>query len=489
MKMNKTSLIILTIVIVALLSGGFFLVAYEVYQNQQEAKQVAEEPKYDYDTFADYTTVKEFESVPVLKTEGSKISDAYEYGDGHYTLCVSGTTKADYDAYLTTLTDKGFKKHSDNGEEGMEGYVYTTSFTKEKTVVTVYHIVKYEATYVTVSEGTNLSEYMICQDSYMDGVSSDAQTKVHMLELNDNGNSFVIQLKNGHFVVEDGGKAIDAPYLLDYLESLTPEGEKPVIEGWFITHAHDDHIGALHAIINNNSYADRIYVEGIYFVDPSDTIMTEIWPQHNYGTLIWSGTNGYAAFKQEDGSTAKFYRPTLGQRYYFCDVVIDISLTIDQIIRDAHYADAPDFNDTSTWLMHHIEGQRFLHAGDAAATTTRFAMDFYEQDYFELELFSVLHHGINVYDYFTDYCDIKTLLYTNNTVGSLYSATEFARVNENANLQKSVLESLSHGNGTVVLSFPYRVGSAEIMEPCDWRYNNGKRQSLIWDVVGGRKEE
>ena len=43
MKMNKTSLIILTIVIVALLSGGFFLVTYEVYQNQQEAEQVAEE--------------------------------------------------------------------------------------------------------------------------------------------------------------------------------------------------------------------------------------------------------------------------------------------------------------------------------------------------------------------------------------------------------------------------------------------------------------
>ena len=128
MKMNETSLIILTIVIVALLSGGFFLVAYEVYQNQQGAEQVTEEPKYDYQTFADYTTVKEFESIPVLWKEGCSVGNAFEYGDGYYTIGVNGTVKADYDEYLETLKNKGFKKHSDNGLEGMEGYVYTTTY-------------------------------------------------------------------------------------------------------------------------------------------------------------------------------------------------------------------------------------------------------------------------------------------------------------------------------------------------------------------------
>lgn len=488
MKMNKISLVLVTMLIVVLLSSGFCLVAYQAYQNQQEEKQpVVEEPKYDYQTFADYTTVKEYESIPVLYKEGCEISDAYDYGKGSYTINVSGTTKADYDEYLVSLNDKGFKKHSDNGEEGMEGYVYTASYTKEDIVVTVYHIAKYEATYITASQKTNLSEHLIYQDSYMDGVTAGAKTKVHLVELNDNGNSYVIELKNGHFIVEDGGNDSDAPYLLDYLESLTPEGQKPVVEAWFITHAHSDHVGALEKMVYNKAYAERIYVEGFYFVDPSEKVMNSVFPTANLNTEIWVSLNANTAFRQEDGSTAKFYRPTLGQRYYFCDISIDIVLTLDQILENAYYS--ADFNDTSTWLMHNIEGQKFLHAGDAGVTTTKLAMDFYDKEYFELEVFSVLHHGINVYDYFTDFCTVKTLLYTNRNVGSLYTATTHAKVAENTYLQESALESLSHGNGTVVLTFPYKVGSSKTMPACDWRYNDGKRDGKIWDVVGGRKEE
>lgn len=487
MKMKKVSLVLVTILIVVLLSSGFCLVAYQAYQSQQEEQQAETEPKYDYETFADYTKVAAFESVPVLWKEGCKINEAYEYGQGHYTISVTGVTMADYEEYLVSLEEKGFKKHSDNGEEGMEGYVYTASFTKGDITVTVYHIVKHETTYIMAGKNSKLSDRLIYQESYLDGVTDGAKTTVHLMELSDNGNSFVIQLKNGHFIVEDGGNKSDAPYLLDYLESLTPEGQKPVVEAWFISHAHSDHIGAIQEIMNRPQDASRIYVEGIYFVDPSATVQQKVFPDTDLSSSVWSSMNASVAFKQEDGSVTKTYRPSMGQRYYFCDISIDIVLTLDQIIEEAYYS--ADFNDTSTWLMHHIEGQRFLHAGDAAVTTTKIAMDMFEQEYFELDVFSVLHHGINVYDYFTGYCTIKTLLYTNRTVGSLYTATTHAKVEENVRLQESALESLSHGNGTVVLTFPYRVGTSKTMPACDWRYTNGEREHYIWDVVGGRKEE
>ena len=139
--------------------------------------------------------------------------------------------------------------------------------------------------------------------------------------------------------------------------------------------------------------------------------------------------------------------------------------------------------------MHMIEGQKFLHAGDAGVMTTRVAIDFYDKEYFTLDVFSVLHHGINVYNNFTDYCDIKTLLYTNRTVGSLYTATNLTKKAENAHLQESALESLAHGEGTIVLTFPYKVGTAKTMEPCDWRYHDGKRPHKIWDVLSGRSSD
>jgi beta-lactamase superfamily II metal-dependent hydrolase len=490
MKMNKFALIAVAVLLVLLLSGGCLLVVYEVNQKQQEkaaAEQAAEaEPKYDYETFANYTPVKDYASIPLLKVEGSKIGEAYQYGQGVYTMNISGTSLDDYKAYLTTLQDKGFKKHSDNGEEGMEGYVFTAAFQKDDLTVIVYHIVRNEATYITVGKKLALSDYMIYRPEAAQGFAADAKTKVHMLELNDNGNSFVIELKNGHFIVEDGGNESDAPYLLDYLESLTPGDEKPVIEAWFMSHAHGDHYSALKKIMNDPTMSSRIYVDGFYFVDPSLEIQQNVFVGESVGTAVWFVTNACNSFESSKGGRAKYYRMSLGQRYYFCDMSIDVTLTMDQF--EEWYA--VDFNDSSTWLMHNIEGQKFLHAGDAAETGCKVAMDMFDKEYFELDMFSVLHHGINVYNYFTDYCKIKTLLYTNSEVGSLYTATWAARKTENAHLQESVEESLAHGKGTVILTFPYKVGTSKKAAGFDWKYNSdGERDYKIWDVINGRRKE
>lgn len=485
MKNKKPVVISLIVLVVVLLIGAGLVLFLEVGKKEETTENTASSK---YTTFAELTSTQMFKDVPALIAEGTKIGSEFEYGDKHYTIDINGTTLKDYQDYLQLLEEAGYKKHSDNGEEGMDGYVYTTSFTKEDSTLTVYHITKYEKTYISSGKNEKLSDHLVYSDDYMAGAVADAKTKVHMLELNDNGNSFVIQLKNGNFIVEDGGTEADAPYLIDYLESLTPDGKKPVIEAWFMTHAHGDHYGALKKIMLTPEYVNRIYVEGVYFVDPSATVKEYFTKSEgSVSQAAWYVMNSANTFKQENGKNAEFYRPSLGQRYYFSDIIIDIPFTMDQITMDAYYS--TDFNDTSLWIMHNIEGQRFLHAGDAGTTSTMMVMDFYDKEYFELDMFSVLHHGINVFDYFTDYCTIKTLLYTNRTVGSLYSETKYARLEENAHLQESVVESVAHGDGTVIMTFPYEIGSYERANPLDWKYTNGVRDNRIWDVVGGRDKD
>lgn len=485
MKNKKMIMIGIGVLLVFLMLGACFALVFEIGRNEKTLNRSEEGA---YTTFAEFTSTDIFKDVPALLAEGTKIGSAYEYGDKHYTIDVNGTTYSDYQEYLKLLQEAGYEKHSDNGEEGMDGYVYTASFTKGESILNVYHITKYEKTYISTGKNAVLSDHLVYSEKYMEGVSADAKTKVHMLELSDNGNSFVIQLKNGHFVVEDGGTEPDAPYLIDYLESLTPEGQKPVIEAWFMTHAHIDHYGALKKIMLTPELADRIYVEGVYFVDPSASVKEYFTKSEgNVSQAAWYIINSANNFKKQDGSKSEFYRPSLGQRYYFADITIDIPFTMDQITMDAYYS--TDFNDTSMWLMHNIEGQRFLHAGDAGTTSTKMAMGFYDKEYFELDVFSVLHHGINVFDYFTDYCTVKTLLYTNREVGSLYTDTQYARLEENAHLQKAVVESVAHGDGTVIMTFPYEIGSYERAEQLDWKYTNGERQHKYWDVVGGRAKD
>lgn len=467
MKKRTPVLVALIALIVVLLVGVGFVLFLSMKDNETDNPDT----KVSDGTFAEFTDVEVFQNVPALIAEGTRISEAVDYGGDTYIIDVNGTDMNNYKEYLKDLEKAGFTKHSDNGEEGMDGYVYTASYTKDNLVVTVSFIEKADKTYIAACPDLPLSDHLIYDASYVADNDADAKTKVHMIELNDNGNSFVIQLKNGHFIVEDGGTANDAPYLLDYLESLVPEGEIPVIEAWFLNHAHSDHYGAFREIASDTKYSSRIYVEGVYYTEPSKALMEYLTndsmeKSNNYIVLSTK------ALKSQSGEAPKLYRPQIGQKYYFSDLVIDVSLTQDQIPIEAFHS--IDLNDTSMWLMHKIEGQKFLVGGDSGVTGTNTLMMLYDKDYLDVEVMAVLHHGINVFNYFTDYCTVDTYLYTVWRTGSLWEpGSTYGRDEENAYMQSTALENLSHGGGTVVLTFPYTVGTSEKMPACDWRYNFG----------------
>lgn len=467
---QKLKIMMITVLLFILFTGAFLI----VFVNMGKKETVE---KVDVEYFSAYTDQEVFQSIPALTTPYSKIGDAEEQGGGCYVLGVDGTTEQDYKEYLLKLEKAGFKKHSDNGEDGMEGYVYTSSYTKDDLVVTVSHAITLDKTYISVGTGISLSEHLIYKEEYVKDNVQRAQTKLHLVQLNNNGTSIIIQLKNGHFIIHDGGTKNDAPYLLDYLEQLTPNDEKPIIEGWFISHAHEDHSGAVTEIATNPDWANRLIVEGFYFTEPSKTM--SLLSQ----ATVWSTTRLNVSFQNTKGERAGMYRPQFGQRYYFSDIMIDVTLTPEQYPYDS-YADAGDFNDTSIWLMHHIEQQRFLYVGDSSHTGMRAVMNIFEKTYFDLDIFAVSHHGINVYSYFVEYCIADTLLYTVFRTKSMYEdSSVHAHIKEHARMQELAKESISHGEGTAVLTFPYKVGEYEIMPSFDWRYNSkepGIPDRTIW---------
>lgn len=477
MKNKKKIGTVLVVLLIALLFGAASLVLVMQLKQEKESASTEERLKpEDLKTFSAWIDEEIYADIPALYTEQSQVGTAEDYGDNDYVLDVNGVTVSDYQKYLLLLEECGFEKHSDNGKDAMEGYVYTASFTRENLTLTVSHVVNLSKTYICAAYDTPLSDHLVYKAEYVANMTQEATT-VHLLELNNNGNSFVIQLKNGNFIIHDGGLEDDAPYLLDYLDALTPGDEKPIVEAWFISHAHPDHCGAMIEIIGQQKYLNRLYVDGIYFTEPGGYIVEE---SDYSGQSIWFVSKSYAAFQTSDGSATKLYRPQLGQRYYFCDIAIDVALTSEQFPEQAYYSG--DFNDSSIWLMHHIENQKFLIAGDASHTGMRQAMNMYDASYFDLDVFAVTHHGINVYNYFTDYMTVKTLLYTSWREGSIYENTSVhARESENIHLKESALEAYSYGNGTVVLSFPYTVGTAQTMPPCDWRYNNGKPNRTVFE--------
>lgn len=454
---KKLPIIGLLALITVLLTGAILVVMLKLTGDEEANKEPV-----DITMFSAYTDVEEFKNVPAMVTEQGKVNEVVDAGNKNYLIDVSGSTVEEYKTYLKTLEAAGFKKHSDNGEDAMEGYALTASYKKDNLTLTVSHAISVDRTYISASYDLALSDHLIYNEK--DAKSRvNANTKVHMLQMvGSQGCSYIIQLKNGHFVVHDGGMQQEAANFMDYMTGLVPKGEKPVIEGWFISHCHNDHYGVLTEIVQNQAWLNQIYVNGFYYVEPSQDAFNQLTTQSDpSGNMIL--TRAYKLFKTQDGGRPEFYRPQFGQRYYFSDVMIDVCLTLEQLPMSAYLG--TDFNDTSFWLMHHIDGQRMLFSGDASTQSTYVVTEMYDREYFDMDIFIPFHHGINVYDHFTDYCTYDVILYPSFRDTSIWDTREdLGAKEENENLKSKAKEVHHYGDGGVVLTFPYKLGTAEKLE-------------------------
>jgi hypothetical protein len=232
-------------------------------------------------------------------------------------------------------------------------------------------------------------------------------------------------LKNGHFIVVDGGyndnayegKAQGTEKLISYLELLTVDNKKPIVDAWIITHAHPDHAGSLVGIGQSaDEYVDRIYVNGIYYNEASTDVIAldgtgggKAW---EYNKLLKESAKVLKTSATTSNTVVhpEVYRPQTGQKYYFFgDVVLDIVLTHeqiqDEIIKTYTGVDTTNsvetaFNETSTWCMFNItesgKTYKVLDGADGGTIGMTFMSNAYSTDYLAINVFHALHHGQNV---------------------------------------------------------------------------------------------
>ena len=468
MKKNKMVIFVSVLAVLLLLVAGF-LVFYLYQENAVNNPKVPTLNATGLQTFADQTEVEQFQDIPLYDAEGVKLTEPKDRGDNVYMVTVNGTNKEQYEGYLQTLKDAGFTFFADNGEDGLDESIYTASFTGEGVTITVSYYVNEETTYITASNRMELSPHLIDKEEYRANMVDGMKNTLYMFELYDYGNSFVLQLKNGHFIVSDGGTQNDIKYLLDYLESLTPNGEKPVVEAWFITHAHGDHQGALASMASDTSLLNRVYIDGIYMSMPSDEAFTAVNSLSSKTAMMMIQTLPNFA-KASDGSNTKLYRPQSGQQYYFCDVVVDIMHTQENLVTQ-DYANL-DLNDSSLWTMFNMDGQKFLLAGDADKGSMRMVMKTFSQDYMKLDVYASFHHNLNNWMPFMEYCEIKTTLFTTSgTESQNKAAGEINSVGSNAYLKETSVDYYSWEDGGKVLTFPYELGTAKSLPMQEWEYH------------------
>lgn len=369
------------------------------------------------------------------------IANAEDKGTGNYMITIKnpelgetdGSTGQSYYGYLVALGTNGFTAYSnDNGlnGEGVYNAIYTMGLDTADTVsddwvVNVTYI-SYEENdsvtpkiYITFNTGQPLSKHLKAADvksvnySATDG-SSVAQDNVtyHMLESSYEkfgAGSYIMQLKNGHFIIIDGGIWNDVEYLFKYLESLVPENnvdengnkKKPIVEAWVFSHSDSDHMGPMLGVMKDvDTYKDRIYVEGFYYNEPNGDVFEAYAKDANWYTKALRNCAS-DVFKTTQKESPKIYRMQTGQRYTFGDVTMDIMLSQELLTMDdyaytvANNYQQDAFNDTSTWCMFTIDGQKLLSAGDGSESGKKYVVNMYSDGYMTVDVFTALHHGLN----------------------------------------------------------------------------------------------
>lgn len=416
-------------------------------------------------SFASVTDSELFASVPVMSGEKITFSDVQDMGGGDYQIWAYDTSLSEYQTYLTLLEEEGFEKYVDNGENGLEGHVYTAHYLKENLLVVATYYTQMEDTMITVSENTVLSKNLKYSEEYVANNKSGAKTTLTMQELYLAGNSFIFQLKDGSFIINDGGDENDLPYLLDYLESLTPEGQKPVIEAWVVTHSHQDHMGVFVAFQQNATWSQRIYVENVYFTEAS-TLAHETTTA-SISALTFYSKSIPTTFKNSEGEAPQVYRMREGERYYFNDITMDV--VYEQSL--LQHEEWKTWNATSTALMYTIDGQKVFLTADIDYECQMMLLDIFPDEYFDLTVYQTPHHGGNVYNQFSHHLTLGTVLYAGATSTERVVSGLQARWDQGLYLQSKADETMGWQEGGVRLTFPYTAGTYERLPLIEWKYN------------------
>jgi len=323
--------------------------------------------------------------IPEYETVEGRMLEPYSVGGGGYQLCIQNTTAQECKKYALLLEKAGFEKYSETylpagmGREQCPNlfYVYTTDklhvFLSWNTALSTTRIVYTNAEPLPSLEKAVLDK----QDTIIPSIT---QMQI------ETGMSYVIQLRDGSFIVIDGGTYVcsDAQRLYEFMVARTSEGQKPVVAAWMFTHSDPDHIQMPTNFISE--YAGRIEIKAFAYNFPDFSIMSTKQDDLAMQRSIKKLDDNIREYCPE----AILYTLHTGQSYYFKGVEIEILLTQE----DAYPIIPSVYNDTTAaWRMKFDNGQSFMVLGDCTHQLSKQLAATYGE-YLKSDILQLAHHGL-----------------------------------------------------------------------------------------------
>lgn len=325
------------------------------------------------------------------------------------------TVATSFSRFLLDMQERGFVLYATNGDNGIGGLCRQATLYNALFTVNITRYAKTKETYITVEARRDLSPLQIKPETAYEGTNTVFHNPKHptVNEKYKFGELDIFQLTNKHFVVVDGAQEYSSRMFVEYLENIAGEGNVPVIDAWFFTHAHPDHIYCCWGVGRDADLVGRIRVNGFYYTFPNDKgVRTE----KDYEGLVEQIANLNSVlgnFRTAEGTVTPKYKIHGGMVFYINEIRAEVLMTQDQLMPEEYKS----FNDSSTsfrFTVYSAENVQttFLIMGDANTPVCDKIMEKYDYNTLHTNFFTSLHHGSNDCPTFFQFIAPDYLIYT-----------------------------------------------------------------------------
>ena len=320
------------------------------------------------------------ETIPEFPANGGTFHSVDECSDDIYRIYYTNTSLETYNSYTDSLAGKGYTLYAENK---IGSHVYRTYAGKE-CMIHAYFTAGKNETRLLVSDVDDMVKYDLSAVS--DGEVTQPVFTLMAPDYNaqatkgENGLGMIFTMKDGSFVIVDGGWGYDTQGLYNYLVQNNKRSDGILIRAWIITHPHEDHYGNI--VRFAGAYASKVkveklvanFAEGTYAVDGSaDDDIAIIMP----------------ALKKFEG--AEFLVPQVGQKMYFGEMKMEFLYTVECPYPTKNLGDA---NNHSLCAKIDFYGKDILMTGDSYGVACNYLINTFGS-YIQSDYLQVPHHNGN----------------------------------------------------------------------------------------------